>query len=43
MTGTAIDKVIAPLEHIDDNIIRWSYTDMLMVKDGVHPIQKFLN
>jgi hypothetical protein len=43
MTGTAIDKVIAPLEHIDDNIIRWSYTDMLMVKEGVHPIQKFLN
>lgn len=43
MTGTAIDKVISPLEHIDDNIIRWSYTDMLMVKEGVHPIQKFLN
>lgn len=43
MTGTAIDKVISPLEHIDDNIIRWSYTDMLMVKEGLHPIQKFLN
>jgi hypothetical protein len=42
MTGTAIEKVIKPLENIDDNIIRWSYTDMLMVKNGQHPLQKFL-
>ena len=39
MTGTAIEKVINPLENIDDNIIRWSYTDMLMVKKGEHPVQ----
>lgn len=42
MTGTAIDKVVLPLNHIDDNIIRWSYTDMLMVKKGEHPIQNHL-
>ena len=42
MTGTAIEKVISPLDYIDDNIIRWSYTDMLMVKNGEHPIQKEL-
>ena len=42
MTGTAIEKVISPLDHIDDNIIRWSYTDMLMVQNGEHPIQKEL-
>jgi len=39
MTGTAIEKVINPLENINDNVIRWSYTDMLMVKKGEHPIQ----
>jgi hypothetical protein len=42
MTGTAIEKVINPLENLDDNIIRWSYNDMLMVKKGEHPIQKNL-
>jgi hypothetical protein len=42
MTGTAIDKVVSPLNHIDDNIIRWSYIDMLMVKKGEHPIQNHL-
>jgi hypothetical protein len=40
MTGTGIDKVVSPLDHIGDNIIRWSYTDMMMVKSGEHPIQK---
>jgi hypothetical protein len=40
MTGTAIDKVVSPLDNIGDNIIRWSYTDMLMVQNGEHPIQK---
>lgn len=40
MTGTAIERVINPLENVGDNIIRWSYTDMLMVKTGEHPIQK---
>jgi hypothetical protein len=42
MTGTAIEKVISPLENINDNIIRWSYSDMLMVQNGEHPIQKEL-
>lgn len=42
MTGTAIDKVLSPLDNIGDNIIRWSYSDMLMVQNGEHPIQKFL-
>ena len=42
MTGTAIDKVVSPLDNIGDNIIRWSYSDMLMVQNGEHPIQKFL-
>ena len=40
MTGTAIDKVVSPLDNVGDNIIRWSYTDMLMVQNGEHPIQK---
>lgn len=39
MTGTAIEKVASPLSNLRDNIIRWSYTDMLMVKKGEHPIQ----
>jgi hypothetical protein len=42
MTGTAIEKVISPLDNIGDNIIRWSYSDMLMVKNGEHPIQRDL-
>ena len=40
MTGTAIERVVNPLENVGNNIIRWSYTDMLMVKKGEHPIQK---
>jgi len=39
MTGTAIERVALPLSNLRDNIIRWSYTDMLMVKEGSHPIQ----
>lgn len=42
MTGTAIERVINPLENLEDNIIRWSYTDMLLVKKGEHPLQKYL-
>jgi len=41
MTGTAIEKVISPLDGVEDNIIKWSYTDMLMVKNGQHPLQKY--
>lgn len=40
MTGTAIERVVAPLDNVGDNVIRWSYTDMLMVQNGEHPIQK---
>jgi hypothetical protein len=40
MTGTAIDKILSVLNYIGDNIIRWSYTDMLMVQEGVHPFQQ---
>ena len=43
MTGTAIERVAYPLSNLRDNIIRWSYTDMLMVKEGEHPIQIGLN
>jgi len=42
MSGTGIEKVMNPLENLDDNIIRWSYTDMLLVKKGEHPLQKYL-
>jgi len=42
MTGTAIDKVVSVLDYVEDNIIRWSYTDMLMVQQGVHPFQQEL-
>lgn len=40
MTGTAIERVVSPLDNVGDNIIRWSYTDMLMVQNGEHPVQK---
>jgi len=40
MTGTAIERVVAPLDNVGDNVIRWSYTDMLMVQNGEHPVQK---
>jgi len=40
MTGTAIERVVSPLENVNDNIIRWSYTDMLLVQNGEHPVQK---
>lgn len=42
MTGTAIEKVVSVLDYVNDNIIRWSYTDMLMVQEGVHPLQQEL-
>jgi hypothetical protein len=42
MTGTGGEKVIAPLTNIGNNIISWSYLDMLMIQNGEHPIQKEL-
>jgi len=38
MSGSGLDKVTAPLDNIGGNIIRWSYTDMMLVKDGTHPL-----
>jgi len=43
MTGTAIERVSSPLINLRDNITRWSYFDMLMVKKGEHPSQVGLN
>jgi hypothetical protein len=43
MSGTGIEKVSSPLTNLRDNIIRWSYTDMLMVKNGLHPSQMELS
>jgi len=43
LTGTSIDKVIYSLDNVRDNVIRFSYTDMLMIKNGVHPIQNQFN
>ncbi len=42
LTGTAINKVTYKLKNLNDNIIRFSYTEMLMIKKGEHPIQKDL-
>lgn len=43
MTGTAIERAASPLSNLRDNIIRWSYSDMLMVKKGEHPTQLLLS
>ena len=43
MSGTGLEKVSAPLTNLRDNVIRWSYTDMLMVKNGIHPSQTNLS
>ena len=36
MTGTAIERALAGYEV--DSIIKWSYFDMLLLKDGIHPM-----
>lgn len=36
MTGTAIERAIASYDV--DSIVKWSYFDMLCLKDGSHPI-----
>jgi hypothetical protein len=38
VSGSGLDKITAPLKNIGNNIIRWSYTDMLLVKEGKHPL-----
>lgn len=42
MSGTGIEKIIHLLENLDDNILRCSYIDMLMVEKGEHPLQQYL-
>lgn len=36
ITGTAIERAVAGYDVAD--IIRWSYTDMLLLQEGTHPI-----
>lgn len=43
MSGTAIDRATYPLSNLRDNVLRFSYTEILMVKNGVHPIQLSLS
>lgn len=38
LSGSGLDKITAPLKNIGNNIIRWSYTDMVLVKEGRHPL-----
>ena len=36
ITGTAIERAVAGYDVHD--IIRWSYTDMLLLQEGTHPL-----
>lgn len=38
LSGSGLDKITAPLKNIGNNIIRWSYTDMILCKEGKHPL-----
>lgn len=38
MSGSGLEKMVYNLENLDDRIIRFSYTDMLLVKEGKHPL-----
>ena len=38
LSGSGLDKITAPLKNIGNNIIRWSYTDMVLCKEGKHPL-----
>jgi hypothetical protein len=38
LSGSGLDKISAPLKNIGNNIIRWSYTDMILCKEGKHPL-----
>jgi hypothetical protein len=37
LSGTGIQKAAVNAKNVYDNIIQFSYTDMLMIKDGTHP------
>lgn len=38
LSGSGLDKITAPLKNIGNNIIRWSCTDMILCKEGKHPL-----
>ena len=38
LSGSGLDKITAPLKNIGNNIIRWSYTDMVLCREGNHPL-----
>lgn len=38
MSGSGLDKITSPLKNIGNNIIRWSYTDMVLCREGNHPL-----
>lgn len=38
LSGSGLEKITAPLKNIGNNIIQWSYTDMLLMKEGRHPL-----
>lgn len=38
LSGSGLDKITAPLKNIGNNIIRWSYTDMVLCREGRHPL-----
>jgi len=38
MSGSGLEKIISNLKNVGDRIIQWSYTDMILVKHGQHPL-----
>lgn len=38
MSGSGLDKMVVNLKNVGSNVIQWSYTDMLLVKSGEHPL-----
>lgn len=38
LSGSGVEKIMTHLKNVRDNIIRWTYTDMLLMKSGQHPL-----
>lgn len=38
LSGSGLEKIISNLKNLEDRIIQWSYTDMILVKHGQHPL-----
>ena len=38
LSGTGLDKITSNLENLDDRIIQFTYTEMLLVQSGEHPL-----